>query len=145
MRRLLPGATLGFAFVAVGLAVAQPQSGVTHPAGIAKLPLAQQGAQLYAANCSSCHGIDGRGVKQPPQHGIGNVKGQGPSLRGVGAQAADFYLRTGYMPLRTPDQQPYRSRVLFSERELRAMTAYIASLGHGPPIPIPHPAAGKLS
>ena len=59
----------------------------------------------------------------------------GPRLKGVGALAADFYLRTGYMPLRTPYVQPRRSRVLFSDRELRALVAYVASLGPGPVIP----------
>jgi ubiquinol-cytochrome c reductase cytochrome c subunit len=146
MRRwLLPAATLAVAFVAAGLAIAQPPSGITRPEGIRHLPLVEQGSQLYAANCSSCHGIDGRGVKQPPLNGIGDIKGRGPSLRGVGARAADFYLRTGYMPLRKPTEQPYRTRVLFNEREIRALTAYVASLGRGPPIPRPHPEGGVLS
>jgi ubiquinol-cytochrome c reductase cytochrome c subunit len=144
-RRLLPVATLAVAFAATGLALAQPPGGVTHPTGIRNRPLVEQGSQLYAANCSSCHGIAGRGVTHPPQQGIGDVKGQGPSLRGVGARAADFYLRTGYMPLRTAHEQPYRSRVLFNDREIRAMTAYIASLAPGPPVPTPHPASGTLS
>ena len=49
--------------------------------------------------------------------------------------AADFYLRTGYMPLTKATEQPYRSRVQFSDREIRALTAYIAGLGKGPAIP----------
>jgi ubiquinol-cytochrome c reductase cytochrome c subunit len=73
------------------------------------------------------------------------VPGQGPSLVGVGALAADFYLRTGYMPLEDPHQQPTRSRVLFSEQEIRAMVAYVASLGNGPPIPSPSPQHGSVS
>jgi ubiquinol-cytochrome c reductase cytochrome c subunit len=68
----------------------------------------------------------------------------GPPLRGVGARAADFYLRTGYMPLARFDLQPQRSRVLFSERELRALVAYVASLG-GPPVPRPQPERGNLA
>ena len=72
------------------------------------------GAQLYAANCASCHGIEGRGVPVP-RPGAGDVAGLGPPLQGVGAQAADFYLRTGYMPLDKPSEQPYRHRVLFSD------------------------------
>src|SRR5581483_8308051 len=62
---------------------------------------------------------------------------QGPSLRGVGAIAADFYLRTGYMPLSSPHQQPSRSRVLFSEQQLQALVGFVASLGNGPSIPTP--------
>ena len=90
--------------------------------------LAAPGAGLYAENCIRCHGPQGEGVQD-----------HGPSLRGVGARAADFYLRTGYMPLDHPDEQPKRSRVLFSESQIRAITAFVASLGGGPPIPHPHP------
>jgi ubiquinol-cytochrome c reductase cytochrome c subunit len=145
MRKALP-AVLVFAVLAVaGLALAQPPSGIVRPQGQGDKALIEQGSQLYAANCSSCHGIDGRGVTSPPLRGAGDIKGQGPSLRGVGAQAADFYLRTGYMPLSKPTEQPYRSRVLFSDQQIRAMTAYIASLAPGPPIPTPHPEAGSLS
>jgi ubiquinol-cytochrome c reductase cytochrome c subunit len=145
MRRTLPFALLFLVLAATGLALAQPPSGIVRPQGQGNKPLIQQGSQLYAANCSSCHGIDGRGVTSPPIRGAGNIKGQGPSLRGVGAQAADFYLRTGYMPLRTPHEQPYRSRVLFSDQQIRAMTAYIASLAPGPPIPTPQPETGSLA
>jgi ubiquinol-cytochrome c reductase cytochrome c subunit len=68
-----------------------------------------------------------------------------PSLRGVGALAADFYLRTGYMPLQHLGMQPRRSRVLLSEAQIRALVAYVASLGQGPPIPKPEPSRGSLS
>jgi ubiquinol-cytochrome c reductase cytochrome c subunit len=102
------------------------------------------GEQLFAANCVMCHGIGGRGVGTPTLSASG-IRGQGPSLRGVGARAADFYLSTGYMPLGRPDRQPERSRPRFSSRELRALTAYVASLGDGPPIPHPRPESGTLS
>jgi quinol---cytochrome-c reductase cytochrome c subunit len=92
------------------------------------------GADLYGANCISCHGPGGRGIAD-----------RGPSLRGVGARAADFYLRTGYMPLDDPHSQPHRSRVLFSKADLAALVAYVASLQQGPPIPRPHPERGKLA
>jgi len=61
------------------------------------------GASLYAATCLRCHGTQGAGT------------GSGPSLRGVGALAADFYLRTGYMPLSSPGVQPNRAHVTLSE------------------------------
>jgi ubiquinol-cytochrome c reductase cytochrome c subunit len=63
----------------------------------------------------------------------------------VGALAADFYLRTGYMPLQQTGTQPRRSRVLFSEPEIRALVAYVASLEPGPAVPQPHPERGSLS
>jgi ubiquinol-cytochrome c reductase cytochrome c subunit len=71
--------------------------------------------------------------------------GAGPPLRGVGALAADFYLRTGYMPLHSAFDQPRRSHVLFSDAEIRALVAYVASLGKGPAIPKPHPGRGSLA
>jgi len=92
------------------------------------------GAGLYAENCLSCHGANGVGVPQ-----------MGSLLRGVGAGTADFYLRTGYMPLSSPGEQPYRKRVLFDERDLQALVRYVASFGAGPPIPQPHPEQGDVS
>jgi quinol---cytochrome-c reductase cytochrome c subunit len=93
----------------------------------------QPGAGLYAANCSTCHGVTGQG--RP---------GRGPSLHGVGALAADLYLRTGYMPLGDPHEQPSRSRVLFSDAQIKAIVAYVASLGGVPRIPAPRP-SGRLT
>jgi ubiquinol-cytochrome c reductase cytochrome c subunit len=101
-------------------------------------PLLQLGGELYAANCLRCHGIAGRGV-------AGSGSEQGPPLRGVGALAPDFYLRTGYMPLESPTQQPWRRRVLFTRRELRSLVKYVASLGGGPPIPKPAPQRGNVA
>ena len=115
-------------------------------AGDSQSALASQGAELYAENCQSCHGIGGAGKQAPgPVNGVGDVNGFGPSLRGVGALAADFYLRTGYMPLRNPAVQPRRSKVEFSPGQIRALVAYVASLAPGPEIPTPHPAQGALS
>jgi len=115
-------------------AQAQPPAGVARPANETALSPIDLGAALYAGNCSTCHGVVGRGTPD-----------RAPSLRDAGAQAADFYLRTGYMPLNHPDEQPKRGRVEFSERELRALIAYVASLGNGPPIPTPHPQRGSLN
>ncbi len=127
------------------VARAQPPSGIVRPTSERQLTDAQLGQQLFAGNCASCHGIAGEGVTGKPEHGGGNISGRGPSLRGVGARTADFYLRTGYMPLRSPDEQPWRRRVLFTQRELRALVNYVASLGGGPPIPKPAPQTGNLA
>ena len=104
-------------------------------AALAFVPAAAgSGAGLYGASCIECHGAQGSGIA-----------GRGPSLRGVGARAADFYLRTGYMPLASPHDQPRRSRVRFSPRELAQLVAYVASFGGGPRIPRPDPASGNLA
>jgi quinol---cytochrome-c reductase cytochrome c subunit len=96
--------------------------------------LVGQGKQLYGRFCLSCHGGNGAGIPQ-----------KAPRLRGVGALAADFYLRTGYMPLKEIGPQPRRSRVLFSDSEIRALVAYVASLAPGPAIPKTRPERGNLS
>jgi ubiquinol-cytochrome c reductase cytochrome c subunit len=138
-------AALGAALPA-GAALAQPPDGIVRPDDARGLSPRELGAQLYAGNCVSCHGIDGRGVTAGSAgRGAGDIAGQGPPLRGVGALAADFYLRTGYMPLGSPDEQPTHSRPLFTDREIRALVAYVASLGGGPAIPRPEPQKGSLS
>jgi ubiquinol-cytochrome c reductase cytochrome c subunit len=135
-----------FAVVTLLLAANGLASGGTEEAGGRQVPLVQRGAELYAASCSQCHGVNGAGKQRPgPARGVNNTPGIGPSLRGVGALAADFYLRTGYMPLEDPYDQPRRSRVLFSRRDLRALVAYVASLAPGPAIPHPDPAQGSVS
>jgi ubiquinol-cytochrome c reductase cytochrome c subunit len=83
----------------------------------------QSGRALFASSCSACHGGDARGVA-----------GKGPSLVGVGAAAADFYLETGRMPLSDPSAEPVRGEPAFTRAERKALTDYIGSLG-GPPIP----------
>jgi ubiquinol-cytochrome c reductase cytochrome c subunit len=144
MRRALLFAC-AVALVAVPAAFADPpQSGVTHVHRAPGTSLVDWGEQLFGANCVTCHGPNGRGITSPV-HGAGDEEGIGPSLHGVGARAADFYLRTGYMPLDDARKQPHRSHVLFSQGELAALVAYVASLGGGPVIPKPHPQRGNLA
>ena len=127
-------------------AVAQPPAGIVRPQNESSLSQRELGSQLYAGNCVSCHGIGGRGVgPRSPQRGSADVDGLGPSLRGVGELTADFYVRSGYMPLASPRDQPRRGRVRFREREIRALVQYVGSLGRGPGIPHPDPRRGRLS
>lgn len=128
---------------ASGPAQAQPPSGIVRPTQEPSAPSAQLGSELYAGNCASCHGISGAGISVP-RRGAGGLLGAGPPLRGVGALAADFYLRTGYMPLASYHIQPERERVLLSDKEIRSLNSYVASLGSGPAIPQPNPSAGSL-
>jgi ubiquinol-cytochrome c reductase cytochrome c subunit len=100
----------------------------------------REGAGLFAANCARCHGPEGGGITTS-----GDPALRGPSLRGAGARAADFYLRTGYMPLADARDQPERTRPRFDEQELRALTGYVASLGGGPAPPTPDPANGSVA
>ena len=96
------------ALAALALAVAQPASAAD----------ARHGRELFVDGCSSCHGLDARGRPQ-----------QGPSLVGAGAAATDFYLSTGRMPLPDPRSQPLRAPPAYPRGQIRALVAYVGSLG----------------
>ena len=123
-----------------------PRAGIVHVPRTPGESAVEHGYQLYAANCSTCHGSRGEGITHKRAiRGASAQTGLGPRLIGVGALAADFYLRTGYMPLAQAQAQPRRSRVLFGDREIRDLVAYVASLGPGPAIPTPRPGRGNLT
>jgi ubiquinol-cytochrome c reductase cytochrome c subunit len=83
----------------------------------------KDGRQLFLRNCSSCHGLDVEGTSD------------GPSLVGVGAAAVDFQVGTGRMPAAQDGPQIQQKRQQFTDEEIAAMAAYIASLAPGPAIP----------
>lgn len=92
-----------------------------------------RGLELFVAGCSTCHGVMGQGTDQ------------GPPLIGVGAAAVDFMLSTGRMPLANPNEQPVRNPPKYSGDEIRAIVAYVSSLGPGgPEIPMVVPSQGEL-
>jgi len=85
----------------------------------------EQGRQLFAVSCASCHGLNGEGLAS-----------QGaPSLAGVGAAAVDFQVRTGRMPMANPLAQAPRKPNTFTDAEIAALAAFVANLGTGPEIP----------
>jgi quinol---cytochrome-c reductase cytochrome c subunit len=96
-------------------------------------PLERQGRSLFVDGCSSCHGMDARGIPD-----------RGPSLRGVGELSADFYLRTGRMPLARPEDQPRRGPSPYTRHEIDALVAYVGSFG-GPAIPRVDAVAGDVA
>jgi ubiquinol-cytochrome c reductase cytochrome c subunit len=110
-----------------GTAAGSGRGGAASPAQVAA------GRTLFVESCASCHGLQARGIP-----------GRAPSLRGVGALAADFYLETGRMPLASPRAQPLRSRPAFPQRQIRALIAYVASFG-GPPIPTVDAGRGSIA
>jgi ubiquinol-cytochrome c reductase cytochrome c subunit len=83
----------------------------------------EAGRQLFVVHCSSCHGLDAQGTAN------------GPSVVDAGAASADFYLRTGRMPLNDPHQQPVRHAPAFPPDQIADLVAYVGSLDAGPPIP----------
>jgi ubiquinol-cytochrome c reductase cytochrome c subunit len=87
--------------------------------------LVARGRALYLTGCVSCHDVDGSGVDN-----------RGPSIIGVGAASADFFLTTGRMPASNPpDVQTTRKHPAYPPDDIAALTAFVASLGPGPPIP----------
>jgi ubiquinol-cytochrome c reductase cytochrome c subunit len=109
------------------------QLGLGGRAATAHQPVGPRGRELYLQNCAGCHGQQGEGSPR------------GPSLVGVGAAAADFYLSTGRMPLANPKQAPRRQKPAFGRDDIDAMVAYVASLDGGPAVPRVDPAAGRLA
>ena len=83
----------------------------------------EEGKALFDLTCSSCHGLGGEGTSQ------------GPSLIGVGAASVDFQMGTGRMPAaREQAQLPVR-QVNYTQEQIEAVAAYLATLGAGPSIP----------
>nr|WP_239579902.1 cytochrome c [Microlunatus panaciterrae] len=84
-----------------------------------------KGKALFAVGCASCHGLNGEGGSQ------------GPSLVGVGAAAVDFQVGTGRMPMSRPGAQAPRKENRYTDEEIAALAAFVATLGPGPAIPTP--------
>ncbi|HEX2295478.1 MAG TPA: c-type cytochrome, partial [Actinomycetota bacterium] len=91
-----------------------------------------EGKRLYVEACASCHGPAGAGTAN------------GPDLRDAGAAGADFYLRTGRMPLASSNDQAVRKEPAFSPEEIDEIVAYVATLGDGPVIPYVSPEEASL-
>jgi ubiquinol-cytochrome c reductase cytochrome c subunit len=111
----------------------RPPSPPAARAGRADPGLLQRGRDLYADSCAGCHGEDLRGRS-----------GQGPSLIGAGAGAADFYLSTGRMPLANPTDEPVRAEPAFPRRDIDALVAYVGAFGN-PALPNADPARGSVA
>ncbi|MQA05309.1 MAG: c-type cytochrome [Streptosporangiales bacterium] len=82
-----------------------------------------EGKRLFETNCATCHGMSGQGTKT------------GPNLYGSGAAAVDFQVGTGRMPLAQPGAQAPRKEPKFTQKQIDAMAAYVASLSAGPEVP----------
>ncbi|WP_246222665.1 c-type cytochrome [Phytoactinopolyspora limicola] len=89
----------------------------------------EEGRQLFAIGCASCHGLNGEGEIRDD----GTVLG--PSLVGVGAASVDFQVGTGRMPMAAPGAQAPVKPVAYSDEQIAAMAAFVASLAPGPEIP----------
>jgi ubiquinol-cytochrome c reductase cytochrome c subunit len=127
--RLAGAAVVLVALTAVGGAYAMvaPNSA---EADNSQSDLVEDGRKLFLVGCSSCHGLNGEGVLAGDDE-----ENYGPSLVGVGAAAVDFQVGTGRMPLAQVGPQAEQKKVVYSDYEIEALAAYVASLGPGPAIP----------
>lgn len=82
-----------------------------------------EGKAIFETSCASCHGLNGEGLSR------------GPSLIGVGAASVDFQMGTGRMPAVKEEAQVPTKEVAYSQEQIDAVAAYVASLGPGPAIP----------
>jgi ubiquinol-cytochrome c reductase cytochrome c subunit len=120
------GGLVAFATIALGsllVAAVSPLRPAAAAAEASDQVTGGAGLALYLESCAACHGPGGSGTAD------------GPSLQDVGAAATDFMLRTGRMPLPEPDAPMVRRDPVFTDDQIRAIVAYVASLGDGPPIP----------
>jgi len=90
-----------------------------NPIAYRKLPKSYiaPGEQLFEANCSSCHGVDGTGTAN------------GVPLVGLGPATVDFWVGTGRMPLGNPATQPIQKTPRFPPKEILEIAAFVGSLG----------------
>jgi ubiquinol-cytochrome c reductase cytochrome c subunit len=119
-------AVVVFVLLLIGTAYAVVTSGraaASSPAAANSAQIAE-GRNLFATNCSSCHGQFGEGKA-----------GVAPSLIGVGAAAVDFQVSTGRMPAADQSAEQDRKPAKLNPAQTAAVAAYIQSLGGGPPIP----------
>lgn len=83
-----------------------------------------EGRKLFLSNCASCHGKNAEGTKNAP------------TLIGVGAAAVDFQVGSGRMPAQVSGPQiAAKDPASFTDKQIAAMAAYVASLGPGPDVP----------
>ena len=93
-----------------------------------------EGQALFRANCASCHGLNAEG--NAPDPGQEEEGAYGPTLVGAGAASVHFQMETGRMPMAAPrPQAPRVDQVEFSDEQIEAIAAYVASLGPGPARP----------
>jgi ubiquinol-cytochrome c reductase cytochrome c subunit len=86
---------------------------------------AEDAQHIFLRDCAVCHGGDARGTDR------------GPSLVHEGAASLDYWISTGRMPLRTPDEAPERKTPKYPPETIDALIRYVQSIngGGGPRIP----------
>ena len=79
-------------------------------------PRSQPIRTVFLADCSVCHGVEGRGTER------------GPSLEDSGRAGVDYWVSTGRMPLSSPNATPQRHTPRYPPREVKALVDYVVAL-----------------
>lgn len=109
--------------VATGGAYAALSTSASAETAVVSQQLVEEGKALFDSNCASCHGLNAEGTPE------------GVSLHGVGAASVDFQVGTGRMPMAAQGPQAEQKPVQFTDKQIAALAAYVASLAPGPAIP----------
>jgi ubiquinol-cytochrome c reductase cytochrome c subunit len=123
-RRLAASAALFAALVAMGGAYAAFASSSGANDTTTSANDIKAGRQLYEVSCITCHGANLEGIK-----------GQGPTLVGVGGAAVYFQVSTGRMPATGQGAYEPSKPAKFDEKQIEQLAAYVESVGGGPTIP----------
>ena len=123
-------ALLVVGLLATGGAYALATTAATADTRAASQQLVDEGGKLFAANCASCHGLNGEGTAA------------GPTVIGAGALAVDFQVGTGRMPMAASGPQAEVKPVQFTQPQIDAMAAWVADLAPGPAVPADRYIAG---
>ena len=95
---------------------------VAGPAGAQEPAEGRDPQAIYGQECAWCHGGNGEG------------SARGPSLQGVGAASAHFWLSTGRMPIDEP-KAARRGEPAYTDEEIEGLVRIVAGFGPGPPVP----------
>jgi len=97
------------------------------------------GRTLYTTGCSSCHGVDGRGVTTAD----GRIRGV--DITHAGEALTYFQLSTGRMPLNRSDAPTVRKPPVYDAAQIAALVEYVAGFGDGPRMPTVDLASADLA
>ena len=118
---------LGFFGVTHGSnAIAATKTALTGSSTPSLTSTLSDGEELFAVNCSTCHGSLAKGSYLAP------------NLQGLGAATVDLWVSTGLMPLAVPGATPERKPDKFTTAQTLAIADWVQSLTPGVGVPIPN-------
>jgi ubiquinol-cytochrome c reductase cytochrome c subunit len=98
---------------------------LTADAGPTSAASLASGEELFAENCSTCHGAEAKG------------SALAPNLQGLGSATVDLWVSTGLMPLSVPTSEPVRKPDKFTNEQTLELANWVQSLTPGVGVAIP--------